>query len=76
MTESPNDPLERAVTVGAIAALRKRAEAQRQKAAEGSAPAGEKFPGVIIQSPEAATAMKIAADFDGIADELEAGGRQ
>ena len=64
------DELSTSFLNGAIAALRKGAEAQRKIAIAGTSLAGEKFPGVVIRSPEAACATKLAANWDAIADEI------
>ena len=55
-------------------ALRTRADKQRQKVAGGIAAAGEQFPGVTVRSPEAAMAANLAAEFERLADEVEAEG--
>jgi hypothetical protein len=60
-----------AIAAGVVMALRKRAVLQRQRAAEGTSTAGEKFPSVLLRTPEAACASMLAADWDAIADELE-----
>jgi hypothetical protein len=69
------DALDQAVIVGAVAALRKRARLQRDFAANGTAKAGDKFPGVTIRSPEASSAINLASSFDEIADVLAAEAR-
>ena len=67
------DDINSAIVARVVGALRKAGEAQRQIGANGTAAAGEKYPGVTIRSPEAACAAKRAADWDAIALELEAG---
>jgi len=69
------DDMESGFRAGALAALRKAAVAQRKIAADGTACAGEKFPGVVIRSPEAACAAHLAADWNEIADELDGGAK-
>jgi len=65
--------LQRAITSGAISALRKRAAAIRKHAASGvTMIAGP--PMTIVKASEAAHALKIAADLNAIADHLEEGG--
>jgi len=63
--------IEEAVRAGALWALRKRAAVQRAKAADGTVSAGERFPGIMLRSPEAAVAASLAAGLDAAADELE-----
>jgi len=65
--------IEFAVCAGAVRALRARAAVQRRKAADGTSTAGEKYPDVIIRTGEAAVAEKLAATFERIAAEIEAG---
>jgi hypothetical protein len=65
------DPIELAIRNVAVQAIRRRANALRQKAEDGTSAAGEHFPGVLLRSPEAACALNLAADFDAIAAELE-----
>jgi hypothetical protein len=72
MNAAAPDPIETAMRAGAVHALRKRAAAQRQRAADGSFPAGEHFPGVAIRSPEAALALRLAAGLESIAAAIEA----
>ena len=67
------DALEAAVAVGAARALRTRAAVQLQKAAGSIAAAGDQFPCVVIRWPEAAMAGNLAAAFERLAAELEAG---
>jgi hypothetical protein len=67
------DELETAIAGAAAAALRKRAAALRRESELGTSSAGEKYPSVIVKSPEAARALDLAGDFDSIADLLEAG---
>jgi hypothetical protein len=70
------DEFNSAIVARVVAALRKAGDAQRKIAADGTAAAGEKFPGVTIRSPEAACAASMAALWDGIASEFEAEGCQ
>jgi len=70
---APADALEDAITARVAAALRRRGAVQRQRAADGTSSPGESFPHIEIRSPEAALALKLAADFDAIAVEIEAG---
>ena len=65
--------IELAIRAGAARALRARAAVQRRKAADGTSTAGEKYPDVIIRTGEAAVAEKLAATFERIAAEIEAG---
>jgi hypothetical protein len=65
------DPLESAIYVGAIAALRKAAVRQRGAASSGTSSAGDKYPGVEIRSPEAACAVNLAEDWSDAANALE-----
>jgi hypothetical protein len=65
--------IDRAVRAGAARALRTRADLQRLRAAEGSSSAGEKYPDVVVRSPEAAMAANLADAFERIAIEIEAG---
>jgi hypothetical protein len=67
------DLLERAITSGAIIALRKRAALIRQRAAGGVTIVGGP-PMTIVKTSESAHAFKIATDLDAIADDLESGG--
>ena len=73
MTPAP-ETLETAIRSAAVRAVRKRAEAQLEKAKGGSFPAGDQFPGVMIRSRQAATAAALATGLAAIADELEAEG--
>lgn len=68
MTEA--QAIEAACIAGAVNVLRERAEVQRKRAAQNSASAGEKFPGVIIRNGEAAIAAQLAEAFDRIANEM------
>jgi hypothetical protein len=68
---NPTDEIELA-----IRALRTRVSRQRQKAADGISSAGEHFPGIFgifVRAPEAAMAANLAAAFERIAAEIEAG---
>jgi hypothetical protein len=71
---APSDQLECAIVGGAIAMLRKHANVQRQIAHDGTVAAGDKYPGVLIRSPEAACAATLAADWDEVADLLDSEG--
>jgi hypothetical protein len=68
------DALETAISAALGAAVRRRAAAQRQKAADGTSAVGDKFPQIVARSPEAALAGRLAVDLDAIADEI--GGAQ
>jgi hypothetical protein len=74
MSKAPQlpDALEQGFIAGAKA-RRKRAALLRERAADGVVAAAEKFPDVQIRSPEAVLAIKMAADWDAIAAELEGG---
>ncbi|HEY4927089.1 MAG TPA: hypothetical protein VII20_21990 [Roseiarcus sp.] len=63
--------LQSAMRNGAATAMRKRAVALRQEAAQTTTSAGEKFPTVMLKSPEAAHALRLAADWDEIAAAFE-----
>jgi hypothetical protein len=65
------DPLEAEIVTGAIRALRRRAEAIRERATPGVTILDRRPPVRIITS-ESATALRIAKDFDAIADAIEA----
>ncbi len=67
---SDRDPLEAAFLAGTISALRRRAEALRQRAQPGVTALDGYQPIVIVVASESATAIKIAKDFERIADEL------
>ncbi len=66
------DPLESAIRASAVRALRRRAEAVRKGAADGVTVLDGYAPPVLSVTSEAATAFKIAKDWDQIAAELEA----
>jgi len=66
------DAIETAIHSGAAQALRKRAAVQRQQAANGTTPAGEHAPGLMLRSPEAALALCLAVGLESIAAEIEA----
>ena len=68
--------IELAVRAGAAKALKARAAVQRLRAADGTSSAGDHFPGVLVRSPEAAMAANLAAAFERIAAEIEAGSAQ
>lgn len=72
------DDLERAILAGAVLALRKAAAKQRDLASNGASLAGDRHPGVLIRSPEAACAANLADDWTEIALRLahEMEGRQ
>jgi hypothetical protein len=65
-----NDDIEAGFLAGASRALRNRAAVQQQRAADGTSPAGDKFPGVMIRSLEAALATHIAGDLEALAGEI------
>lgn len=65
--------IELAIRAGAARALRARAAVQLRKAADGTSTAGEKYPDVVIRTGEAAVAEKLAATFERIVAEIEAG---
>jgi hypothetical protein len=67
------DELADAIVGAAASALRKRAAALRRESELGTSSAGEKYPSVIVKSPEAARALDLAGDFDSIANLLELG---
>jgi len=67
------DGINSVIVAHEVAALRKARDAQRKIAADGTAAAGEKYPGVVIKSPEAACAAKMAELWDGLSAELEGG---
>jgi hypothetical protein len=70
------DALEQAILARVVCALRNAAIRQRGVAGSGTSSAGEKYPGVVIRSPEAACALNLADDWTVIADALEMeGGR-
>jgi hypothetical protein len=62
------DPLEAEIVTGAIRALRRRAEAIRARASANITIIDR--PPVRILTSESATALRIAKDFDRIADDL------
>jgi hypothetical protein len=64
------DALSLAITSGAITALRKRAKAIRDRAVKTGVSIIDS-PFVVIRTSESAHALKIAADLDRIADDLE-----
>jgi hypothetical protein len=66
---APVDPFESAMLSGAIRALRRRANAIRQRAAPGVTRLDR--PPVVIVTSESAHALRIAKDFEAIADSLE-----
>jgi hypothetical protein len=70
MTGAPVDPFETAVLAGAINALRRRAAAIRARASVGVTVL-DRRPPVRIVTSESACALRIAKDFDAIADEIE-----
>ena len=69
----PSQPATQIDRAGAARALRARASPQRSKGADGFTAAGEKFPEIIVRSPEAAMAANLADAFERIAIETEAG---
>jgi hypothetical protein len=70
---SPVDPLEVDIPAGAVRALRRQAEAIRQRAAPGVTVL-DRSPPVRILESKAAHLCRIARDLDLIADEIEAEG--
>ena len=62
--------IELAIGGAAVRALRARVDKQRKKVADGSSIAGDS--GVLVRSPEAAMATKLADAFEGLAAEIEA----
>jgi hypothetical protein len=64
-----SDAIEADIRAGAIAALRRRAERQRKRAADWTI-TGDR--GAIIRSGEGAIALRIAEALDQAADELDA----
>ena len=68
------DAIETAIRGGAVQALRNRAAAQRQRVAGGTTPAGEHAPGLMLRSPEAALALRLASGLESLAAEIEAEG--
>jgi hypothetical protein len=64
--------LEAAIVAGAIAALRRRASVQAQKARDGTTSAGDAHPHVVIATGEAATAVALARALERIAAEFDA----
>ncbi len=65
------DPLEFAFLTGAVRALRNRAGALRQRAAPGVTKL-DRTPPVLVIASESAHALKIAGDFEAIANAIEA----
>jgi hypothetical protein len=65
------DDLESAITGAAVRALRRKAQAQRIRAADGSVIIGEAHNRATLLSPEARVALGLAANFDEIAGMLE-----
>lgn len=70
MTGASQDPIEAAIIAAAVAALRKRAEAQRKLATDGSALIDGHGTEVVVHSPESALAARLASDLDAIADKI------
>jgi hypothetical protein len=70
------DAQEQAILARVVCALRNAAAKQHGIAASGTSSAGEKYPGVVIRSPEAACAVNLADDWTFIADALEVEGRR
>jgi hypothetical protein len=66
------DPIETAIRGATVRAIRKRAAVQLGKAVEGTLPAGDQFPGVMIRSRQAATAAALAVGLEAIAADIEA----
>ncbi len=67
------DPIETAIRSAAVRAIRKRAAVQLGKAVEGTLPAGEHAPDLMLRSPEAALALRLAIGLAAIAVEIEEG---
>ncbi len=67
----PDLALERAITDGAIAALRRRAETIRKRASISVIVLDGYQPVVVVLTSESAHAYRTARDFDAIASELE-----
>jgi hypothetical protein len=65
------DVLEQAIRDRSVVAFRNAAARQLDIAATGTSSAGEKYPGVVIRSPEAACAVNLADDWAEIADILQ-----
>lgn len=65
--------IERAIVAGAAKALKARAAVQRLRAADGTSTGGERYPSITIRTGEAAVASRLAATFEVIAGEIEAG---
>jgi hypothetical protein len=70
-----SDSLETAIAAGCARALRRRAAAQRRRAGAGTVHVDGQAASVVLRSPEAAHAARVAADWDSIANFLEAEAR-
>jgi hypothetical protein len=70
MTGAPVDPFEAVILSGAINALRRRADAIRARASVYMTVL-DRRPPVRIVTSESAHALRIAKDFDAIADAIE-----
>ncbi len=66
------DPIETALRSATVRAIRRRAAERRRQAADGTLPAGDQFPGVMIRSRQAATAAALAVGLEAIAADIEA----
>ena len=64
------DTMETAIGTAMALALRRRSEVKRKQAAEGTATV-EDHPDVVIRSPEAALASRMADEYEAIAQEIE-----
>jgi hypothetical protein len=71
VTGALDSAIEAALQDGAVRALRRRAEIQAKRAADGETPADERFPDVVIRSGESAIASSLSAALSAVADELE-----
>jgi hypothetical protein len=67
MNEIIPDPVEAVIFVGAVRALRNRADMQRSTASASTSSAGDKYPHVALRSPEAACAETQARAWAAIA---------
>ena len=71
MTGASQDSTDALIVAGTVAALRKRVEAQRKIATDGSSVIDGHGSAIIVHSPESALATRIANDLDVIADDIE-----
>jgi hypothetical protein len=70
MSGASQDSTAALIVAGTVAALRKRVEAQRKIATDGSSVIDGHGSAIIVHSPESALATRIANDLDAIADEI------